>query len=198
MTLELPDLSPRLAAGSIPAGADHWLFYVGRDDVHGALCDLLGAVTSSLYLNMYGYDDDALNELVLDALENPLVTVLVTLDKSQAGGVHERTILATDAAKDPTRYRASVAVGTSRTRQISHTKGGTIDGRLAFEGSTNWSTSGEGTFVTGRSSAGGAGYKAQNNTLLVSAYGPLVAGFTAELTAEHTAALQTGGARHAE
>lgn len=187
--LELEDLSGHLASGEIPAHASHWLFYVGRDDVHGVLLELLGSVAVSLYLNMYGYDDDQLNRLVMAALADENVTALVTLDKSQAGGKHEAALLELDATQDPARYRASVAVGTSATHQISHTKGGTIDGRLAFEGSTNWSTSGEGTFVTGHKAAGGPGYKAQNNTLLVSAYAPIVAGFTAELAAEHAAAL---------
>jgi hypothetical protein len=35
---------------------------VGRDDVHDILFYLLSrARTSSLYVNMFGYDDDALN-----------------------------------------------------------------------------------------------------------------------------------------
>lgn len=191
LELELADLSRYTSpAVSIPPAADHWLFYVGRDDVHGVLAELLGSVASSLYLNMYGFDDDALNAQVVRLLENPDITTLITLDKSQAGGVHEKTLLASDAAADPAGYLASVVVGESSTRQISHTKGGTIDGRLGFEGSTNWSTSGEGTWITGSAAAGGPGYKAQNNTLLVfsdAAYS--VARFTAELAAEHAAAL---------
>lgn len=188
--LELSDLSrfthPLV---TIPPTADHWLFFVGRDDVHGILKLLLKSVTSSLYLNMFGYDDDELNAHVLELLQEPAVTTLITLDKSQAGGVHERTLLATDAATDAAGYRASVVVGTSSTDQITHTKGGTIDGRISFEGSTNWSTSGEGTFLLGKPDAGGAGYKAQNNTLTVcSDAAETVARFTAELIAEHVAA----------
>ena len=196
--LELPDLAqfvyaPTPAAGIIPAGADHWLFYVGRDDVHGVLSTLLADVTSSLYLNMYGYDDDALNELVLALVQNPHVLTMITLDKSQAGGKHEAALLAADKAAAAS-WSSSVTVGESSTRQISHTKGGTIDGRLGFEGSTNWSTGGEGTFVTGHKAAGGPGYKAQNNTLTVFAdAASSVARFTAELVAEHTSALASSG-----
>ncbi len=43
--------------------------------------------------------------------------------------------------------RASFAVGQSATHQISHTKGGVLDGVVAFEGSTNWSGSGEGAGI---------------------------------------------------
>lgn len=193
--LRLADLSryvysPAGTTFEIPSSADHWLFYVGRDDVHGVLAALLGDVTASLYLNMFGYDDDALNELVLGLVQDPHVLTVVTLDESQAGGVHEKKILAADE-KAP-RWASSVTIGKSSTRQISHTKGGTIDGRLGFEGSTNWSTSGEGTFITGQAAPGGPGYKAQNNTLLVfSDAAASVARFTAELVAEHTAALSS-------
>ena len=67
-----------------------------------------------------------------------------------------------------------------------------LDGKVGFEGSTNWSSSGEGTFVvTGH--AGGAGYKAQNNTLAVFTDPDTVARFTAELIAEHLVAVDQGG-----
>ena len=88
-------------------------------------------------------------------------TRVITLDKSQSGGQHEKTILSSDAAKDPAAYRSHFAIGQSATHQISHTKGGCLDGRVGFEGSTNWSASGEGTFVT-KGTPGSAGYKAQN------------------------------------
>ena len=44
------------------ASKDFHLFYVGRDDVHGILKYLLSRASSSLYLNMFGYDDEELNE----------------------------------------------------------------------------------------------------------------------------------------
>lgn len=78
-------------------------------------------------------------------------------------------------------------VGQSATHQISHTKGFVADGKAGAEGSTNWSSSGEGTFVvTGQ--PGGPNYKAQNNTQSIFTDPNAVASFTAELIAEHAAA----------
>ena len=189
-TFSLEDLAPftREKAFSADASPDFRLFYVGRDDVHGILAHLWERVTVSAYLNMFGYDDDELNTLVMRAVEDPQVTTLVTLDKSQAGGVHERRILESDIAADEAAFAAHVTIGTSATRQISHTKGAVLDGCVGFEGSTNWSASGEGTFVTGQAAPGGAGYKAQNNTLMVFVDRDACARFTAELVAEHLAA----------
>jgi hypothetical protein len=58
---------------------------------------------------------------------------------------------------------------------------------VGFEGSTNWSASGEGTFLL-KGGPGGPGYKAQNNTLAVFTDPDTLARFTAELVAEHLAA----------
>lgn len=169
------------------ASDDHRLFYVGRDDVHGVLMHLFSRVTSSIYLNMFGYDDDDLNGLIMSSVENPNVMTLVTLDKSQSGGVHERTILASNAAKDPAAYSAHFAIGQSATHQISHTKGGVLDGVVGFEGSTNWSSSGEGTIpVTGPR-------KAQNNTLLVFTDSRSLRSFRDELVNEHQIVVGQGG-----
>ncbi len=165
----------------------HWLFYVGRDDVHGVLDYLFARVQISLYLNMFGYDDDALNARIMASAADPGVTTMVTLDKSQAGGVHEKLILASDVAKDPVAYNAHFAIGQSATHQISHTKGGVLDGRVGFEGSTNWSASGEGTIpVKGIR-------KAQNNTLLCFIDTETCSRFTAQLVAEHMIAESQGG-----
>jgi len=78
--------------------------------------------------------------------------------------------------------RASFAIGQSATHQISHTKGGVIDGVVAWEGSTNWSASGEGD-----------GKKAQNNTLAIFTHPVQIAAFSAELDEEHTVALHQQG-----
>ena len=40
------------------ASKDFHLFYVGRDDVHDILKHVLSRVSVSLYLNMFGFDDD--------------------------------------------------------------------------------------------------------------------------------------------
>lgn len=174
-----------------PGYGDHYLFFVGRDDVHGILLQLLKGETLGLKLNMFGYDDEELNAAIIALMENPNVRVQGTLDKSQAAGVHERAILAHNTAHDP-QFFNSFVVGQSETHQISHTKGGVLIGQaLGFEGSTNWSASGEGTGIKLDPKAKPApGYKAQNNTLMVSANPVFIARFGARLDAEHIVAMQ--------
>ena len=75
------------------ASKDFHLFYVGRDDVHGILKHILPRVSVSLYLNMFGYDDDELNDILMKIAHDDTITMLVTLDKSQAGGKHEKACL---------------------------------------------------------------------------------------------------------
>lgn len=194
-TFTLDDLAAFKREQSFPAGDsdDFRVFYVGRDDVHGALGYLLARCSRSLKLNMFGYDDDELDGIIQGLIRSEHVYVQGTLDKSQAGGVHERKII---AAWDDA-VRASFAIGTSATHQISHTKGGVIDGLVAFEGSTNWSASGEGTIVAADGSD--TGRKAQNNTLVVYVNSVEIASFGAELDEEHTTALaqQTASAAKA-
>ena len=163
---------------------------VGRDDVHGVLKYLLSRATASLYLNMFGYDDEELNAECMRCACDASVTTVITLDKSQAGGKHEKAILDSDARQDPVAFRTHVVIGQSATHQITHTKGGVLDGRVGFEGSTNWSASGEGTFVV-KGRPGGPRYKAQNNTLAVFTDPDTIARFTAELVAEHLAGCGT-------
>jgi hypothetical protein len=179
-----------------PGYNDHYLFFVGRDDCHGILHELIPAETMTLKFNLFGYDDEELNDDVIALMQNPNVRVQATLDRSQAGGVHERVILAQDIANDPDFYN-SVAVGQSATHQISHTKGGICVGQgIGFEGSMNWSGSGEGTGIlfAGKQPAG---YRAQNNTLLVSTNPVFLARFSARLDTEHITALQQQVARAA-
>jgi hypothetical protein len=172
---------------STDASKDFHLFYVGRDDVHDILKYILSRCTVSLYLNMYGYDDDELNQILWAKVLDPSVTMLITLDKSQSTSPHEQALLNSDIASNPTAYNTHFVVGTSATGQISHTKGFVADGKVAAEGSTNWSTSGEGTFIiTGQ--PGGSGYKAQNNTQSVITDPDTISRFTAELISEHMAA----------
>ena len=169
------------------ASEDFHLFYVGRDDVHEVLKHILSKVTVSLYMNMFGFDDDELNDVIMGLIHDPSITVVITLDKSQAGGVHERRLLDSDAAKDPIGYSTHFVIGNSATHQISHTKGFVADSKVGAEGSTNWSTSGEGTFVV-KGQAGGVGYKAQNNTQSIFTDKDAVARIQAELLSEHIAA----------
>lgn len=111
-----------------------------QDDVHGALVALLNSCQRSLVIAMYGFADDELAGLVADLLISPKIHCQVTLDKSQAAGVHERDIL----AKWKAEYESnSVAIGTSEESAIMHRKIMIVDGRWRVSGSTNWSTSGE-------------------------------------------------------
>jgi hypothetical protein len=177
-TFKLDDLAQFTQEGTFsPSDSlDYRVLYVGRDDVHGALAYVLSRCTRSLVFNMFGYDDDALDAQIVNLITNDNVSVVGTLDKSQSGGVHEKKIL---AAWTP-QVRASFAIGESKSHQISHTKGGVLDSVLAWEGSTNWSESGEGT--KGQS-------KAQNNTCTFHIHPIQVARFAQELHEEHLVAL---------
>lgn len=166
------------------ASKDVHLFYVGRDDVHEILKYILSRVTVSLYLNMFGFDDSELNNIVMQKALNPAVTMLVTLDQSQAGGVHEKALLEADQKYNLAAFNTHFVIGQSATHQISHTKGFVADGRVAAEGSTNWSTAGEGTFVVA-GQPGGSGYKAQNNTQSVITDPDTITRFQTELISEH-------------
>ena len=182
----LDDLAPfkREQAFSPGDSDDFRVLYVGRDDVHGALKYLLSRCSVSLAMNMFGYDDNELDAVIAAQMANDHVFVQGTLDKSQAGGVHEKLILAawTDA------MRASFAIGNSATHQISHTKGGVVDGIVGWEGSTNWSASGEGTIVAPDGS--NVGRKAQNNTCAFFVNPVELEMFRTELNEEHAIALQ--------
>lgn len=185
-TFSLTDLAPftREKAFGPRDSSDYRSLYVGRDDVHGAMAYVLALCSRSLKMNMFGYDDDALNAVIAHLIDDEAVFVQGTLDKSQAGGVHEKKIIAGWDSKT----RNSFAIGESATHQISHTKGGVIDGFLAFEGSTNWSNSGEGTIVA--TDGSDTGRKAQNNTLVFHINPVEVAKFSLELDEEHATALQ--------
>jgi hypothetical protein len=190
-TFTLDDLAQYTCEGAFgpTASADFRVFYVGRDDVHGVLVHLYSRVRLSVKMNMFGYDDDELNQLLDGLVQDPNVMVQVTLDKSQASGAHEKKILSSDEANDPAGYAADFAVGQSDTHQISHTKGGVLDGIVAFEGSTNWSSSGEGTGITLGAAKQHPGFKAQNNTLAVYVNPYEIAKFSARLDYEHGVAV---------
>jgi hypothetical protein len=167
------------------ASKDFHLFYVGRDDVHGILKHILSRVSVSLYLNMFGFDDDELNEILKKIAVDKTITMLVTLDKSQASGAHEKALLDADRKEDLALFNTHVAIGQSATHQISHTKGFVADGKVAGEGSTNWSVSGEGQAVGSIFDVKAAGFKAQNNTQSIITDPDTISRFSAELIAEH-------------
>jgi hypothetical protein len=183
----LDDLAPYTAEQAFPptASADFRVFYVGRDDVHGVLMHLFTRVSLSVKMNMFGYDDDALNNVLMGLVNNPSVMVQVTLDRSQASCPVEKGILSSDVGQDAAGFANDFAVGDSPTDQISHTKGGVLDGIVAFEGSTNWSSSGEGTGITLNAAKQAPGFKAQNNTLAVYVNPYEIAKFAARLDYEH-------------
>src|SRR5690242_13521452 len=72
-------------------------FYAPVDAVHGALVALISAAQRSLVIAMYGFDDEELANLIKAKLQDPTISVQLTLDSSQAGGVHERALLAEEA-----------------------------------------------------------------------------------------------------
>src|SRR6516164_7987110 len=101
-TFNLHDLQLYTKEGvySNTASKDFHLFYVGRDDVHSILKYVLSRVTVSLYLNMFGYDDDELNAIIMQKAADPHITVMITLDQSQSGGKHEKQLLSSDFAQN--------------------------------------------------------------------------------------------------
>lgn len=121
--------------------ADQRSFFSPRDSVHPMLAALLASAQHSLVLNMYGYDDDELDAIIREKLDSSHVYVQMSLDKSQAGGVHEKALL---AKWSNTGFGNSIAVGTSSVHHaISHLKVLIVDGVYTITGSTNWSISGE-------------------------------------------------------
>lgn len=140
--MALPDLASldvHKTGGFPPGYSKVWrTFFSPVDDVHGVLLDLIRSATTSLVVAAYGFDDDELADALHEKLVSEQVFVQLSLDSSQAGGVHERKILAREA------YPASsIAVGRSEKNAIQHMKLLVVDGVDTVGGSTNWSTSGE-------------------------------------------------------
>jgi phosphatidylserine/phosphatidylglycerophosphate/cardiolipin synthase-like enzyme len=154
-------------------------FYSPIDDVHAVLKDLVGSARSSLVIAMYGYDDDELAALVDNALTNPNMYVQITLDSSQAGGVHEKALLQKYSHE---MTGNSVAIGRSERGAIMHRKMCLVDGLWRITGSTNWSLSGE---------------QKQDNELTVVQSASAVAEARVVLDIEHDAALQQMAAKAA-
>jgi len=115
-------------------------FYSPEDHIQQVLQSVVSSVSKSIVVAMYGFDDDVLAAMLDTALKNPAIYVQITLDGSQAAGVHEKDLLA-KYTNDMTGN--SVAIGNSERGAIMHRKMVIVDGLWRISGSTNWSTSGE-------------------------------------------------------
>ena len=115
-------------------------FWAPHDDVHGVLTALFKSAQHSIVLSMYGWNDADIAQLVAHAIDDPNMLVQITLDKSQAGGVHERELLDLYKAEMESN---SVAIGTSERGAILHRKVIIIDGLWRISGSTNLGDSAE-------------------------------------------------------
>lgn len=138
----LADLSvlDEFKAAPFPPGypLSHRTFYSPVDNVHGALKALLASAQKSLVVAMFGFDDAELADVLKQKLAAEHCFVQLTLDSSQAGGMHERQLLTQEA------YPASsVVTGRSERGAIMHLKECIIDGVVLVMGSTNWSDGGE-------------------------------------------------------
>ncbi len=130
------------AATPFPHGwnQDEYVLFSPRDTgVHQAILDVVGSASHRVLGNHYGFDDDEISDLMLKKASDPSIFFLLNLDKSQAGGVHEKAILQKWQALEGT----LVAVGQSIHAAISHLKVTIVDGLYVISGSTNLSTSGE-------------------------------------------------------
>lgn len=142
MTHPLSDLRvlDRYKAAPFPPGypTGYRTFYSPVDDVANVLLYLLESARSSLVVAMFGFDDPKLADVLQRKLLNENVFVQLTLDKTQAGGVHERAILAKENYP-----AASIAIGSSEHGRIQHMKLAIIDNAVLVTGSTNWSDAAE-------------------------------------------------------
>ncbi len=137
---DLDQFKAKPVAAGYPSNVRTFYSPVDGAGVHEALKAVIGSARHSVVVAMYGFDDDELAQMLDDALKDPSMYVQISLDKSQAGGVHERAILEKYAHE---MTGNSVAIGTSERGAIMHRKMVIVDGLWRISGSTNWSDSGE-------------------------------------------------------
>jgi phosphatidylserine/phosphatidylglycerophosphate/cardiolipin synthase-like enzyme len=147
-------------------------FYSPVDEVHSVLRALLASTQKSIVINMYGYDDADLNDIILEKLKDGQVFVQMSLDKSQAAGKQEKTLL---EKWQHDLVGNSIAIGHSTKGAISHMKILIVDGIYTVRGSTNWSLGGE---------------EDQDNELTIHNNAVLAAETRAELDRNHDAMLK--------
>lgn len=153
---------------------DRRSFFSPRDTyVHEVLVAAITSAQLSVKVNMYGYDDDEIDKALHGKAAEAGFVFQMSLDKSQAGGVHEKVLVAPWAASLGT----SVAVGQSADHAISHLKVAVIDGLITVSGSTNWSASGEGK---------------QDNELIVSVNPDVARRYSTILDLNHTEMIKQG------
>lgn len=161
--------------GKLPVGSDprYVTLFSPQDGpgIHKLLVDLAESVDCSYVGNMYGFDDDEVSAALVKLAQNPRIYFQQSLDKSQAGGVHEKKLL---AVMPQNLFGTSIAIGQSIKHAISHLKVAIFDGIVTVSGSTNWSLSGE---------------EQQDNELTVSCDPVRAAQFRAQLDLNHTAML---------
>ena len=176
--------------GHVPrdASKDFHLFYAsGATPSTGCSCISCPEQERRSTSTCSGTDDAALNAECMRCATDPAITTVITLEKAQAGTVHEKTILKSDAAKSPAAFNTHVVLGESVSRTSDQPHQGWCarwTGRVRRLDQLE--RPGEGTFVT-RDSRAGLAYRAQNNTLCVFIDPDTVALPTAELIAEHLA-----------
>lgn len=153
-------------------------FFSPEDDVHGVLVSLLMSCQQSLCLNMYGYDDDELDGIIRKLASDPRIYIQISLDSSQAAGLHEHRLLAGIESMPS----CNVAIGRSTAHAISHLKVAIVDGLYVVAGSTNWSLSGE---------------QKQDNQLTITNDRVIAAEYRAILDRNHAAMIQQERAKAA-
>lgn len=121
---------------------DFRTFWAPRDRVHDLLVALLSSAQHSIVLNMFGYDDTELDEIIRRKLTNAHVYVQMSLDRGQSLSSKTEQEILKDWNNDA--FGNSIAIGTSAVGSaISHLKIVIVDGVYTVRGSTNWSLSGE-------------------------------------------------------
>ncbi len=198
MTFSLDDLTTFTRGEGFPADypPNVRILLSPRHDGHAAIVAALGAAQTSLVGGMYGFDDPAVSAIYAEKCQEPHFLAMLSLDRSQAGGVHEKQILETMHASGIDNdapgtsiaigdvndaVMRTVAVGTSSVKSaISHLKQWVIDGRFVLDGSMNESTSGE---------------EWQNNSLVVIDDRVVASQIQANLLLVHTEMLKQMAAR---